>query len=148
MHIGFRNGKTYSEDRTSTLNDVAGIDYCIQLEQEIISEFDDARFSASYPNIIRFLKTSCLFLDTDYRQINHLDFVSGEILNRPVAITHNNGVIIGDRLVVDEMKHLIFYDAILIGRDAKKVIQMTYEHFIMIPLSSLRYIVLLGAENF
>lgn len=148
MHIGFRNGKAYSEDRTSTINDVNGIDYSIQLEQEIISEFDEARFSASYPNIIRFLKTSCMFLDTDYKQINHLDFVSGEILNRPVAITHNNGVIIGDRLVVDEMNHLIFYDAILIGRDAKKTIQMTYEHFIMIPLSSLRYIVLLGAENF
>jgi hypothetical protein len=148
LHVGFKNGKAYSHEETSVINDFGYIDYIIKLDSETISEFDAARFSASYPNIIRFLKTSCVFLDTDYRQINHLDFVAGEILNRPVAVTHNNGIIIGDRLVVDENKHLIFYDAILIGRDFNKKIQMTYEHFIMIPLSSLRYIVLLGAENF
>ncbi len=148
LHIGIRNGASFSEERISEIHGIHKVDYCVQLDQEIVSEFDAARFSASYPNIIRFLKTTCLFFDSKEKEINHLDFITGEILNRPVAITHNNGVIIGDRLVVDDNQQLIFYDAILIGRDAKKQIKMNYEDFIMIPLTSFRYILLLGEENF
>jgi len=107
LHVWFNNGKIYSKEKESIITDFDEIDYCIQLKPELVKEFDQARFSAHYPHIVRFLHTACLFLDADSNKIDHLEFVSGEILNRPVGITHDNGIILGDRLVIDD-RRLIF----------------------------------------
>lgn len=147
LHVWFRNGEIQSKESESVITDFEEIDYSIQLKPELIKEFDSARFSAHYPHIVRFLHTACLYLDVDSYKIDHLDFVTGEILNRPVGITHDNGIILGDRLVIDD-KRLIFYDCILIGRDENQEINQTYEHFLTIPLKFLSSLILLGNENF
>jgi len=146
LHVWFNNGKIYSKEKESIITDFDEIDYCIQLKPELVKEFDQARFSAHYPHIVRFLHTACLFLDADSNKIDHLEFVSGEILNRPVGITHDNGIILSDRLVIDD-RRLIFYDCILIKREKNRVFQ-SYEHFLTIPIKFLSSLILLGNENF
>lgn len=147
LHVWFKNGEIQSKESKSVITDFDEIDYCIQLKSELIKEFDSARFSAHYPHIVRFLHTACLYLDADSYKIDHIEFVSGEILNRPVGITHDNGIILGDRLVIDD-RRLIFYDCILIGREENQQIKQTYEHFLTIPLKFLSSLILLGNENF
>ncbi len=146
LHVWFENGKIHSKERESIIKDFDEIDYCIQIKPELVKEFDSARFSAHYPHIVRFLTTACLYLDAEFK-IDHLEFVSGEILNRPVGIGHDNGIILGDRLVIDEGR-LIFYDCILIGRGENQEISQSYEHFLTIPLEFLSSLILLGNENF
>ncbi|QEE16658.1 hypothetical protein DSAG12_02488 [Promethearchaeum syntrophicum] len=147
LHVWFENGIIHSKEKESVITDFSEIDYCIQLEPDLIKDFDSARFSAHYPHIVRFLHTACLYLDTESFKIDHLEFVSGEILNRPVGIGHDNGIILGDRLVIDD-RRLIFYDCILIGREENQMLKQSYEHFLTIPLKFLSSLILLGNENF
>ena len=148
LHIWFEEGKIQSKEMETKITDFSQIDYCVQLKPELVKEFDSARFSAHYPHIVRLLHTACLFLDTDPYKIDHLEFVSGEILNKPVGITNNNGIILADRLVIDEKRQLIFYDCLLIGRQENQQIKQSYEHFLTIPLEFLSSLILLGNENF
>jgi len=148
LHLLFKNGKIDSKEKESIITDFDEVDFCIQLKPELIKEFDSARFLAHYPHIVRFLHTACLYLDADSYKIDHLEFVSGEILNRPVGIGHDNGIILGDRLVIDDNRRLIFYDCILIGRDENGSICQSYEHFLTIPLKFLSSLILLGNEVF
>lgn len=115
LAVGIRNGRGFSSEQNLHLNSFNDIIYIVRLEPEIIKEFDNARFSAIYPNIVRLMHTALLYHKSGYRIIDHLDFVAGEILHRPVAILKNHGLIIGDRLVGDEDMHLVFYDCIIIG---------------------------------
>ena len=147
LHVWYENGIIHSKEKNSILTNFNEIDYIIQLEPELVQEFDTARFSAHYPHIVRFLHTACLYLNADSYKIDHLEFVSGEILNRPVGIGHDNGIILGDRLVIDG-ERLIFYDCILIGREENQQIKQTYEHFLTIPLEFLSSLILMGNENF
>ena len=151
LDLGVYMDSGTSKEKDLIITDLTQIDFSVVLDPALVQKFDKARFSAFYPNIVRFLHTACVYLSNpEYPslEINHLNFVSGEILNRPVAITNTGGVIIGDRLVVDENLNLIFYNTILIGRSATTSVQVTYEHFIMIPISSLYLVLLLGLENF
>lgn len=147
LHVWYENGIIHSKEKNSILTNFNEIDYIIQLEPELVQEFDTARFSAHYPHIVRFLHTACLYLNADSYKIDHLEFVSGEILNRPVGIGHDNGIILGDRLVIDG-ERLIFYDCILIGREENGRILQSYEHFLTIPLEFLSSLILMGNENF
>ncbi|MHA1475341.1 MAG: hypothetical protein ACTSQ5_09150 [Promethearchaeota archaeon] len=148
LHVRFKHGKIDSNEYESVITDFDKIDFCIQLKPELIREFDSARFLAHYPHIVRFLHTACLYLDADSYKIDHLEFVSGEILNRPVGVGHDNGIILGDRLVIDDNRRLIFYDCILIGRGVNGCINQSYEHFLTIPLKFLSSLILLGNEVF
>ncbi len=148
LHIWFEEGKIHSKETESVITDFDKIDYCIQLNPELIKDFDEGRFMAHFPHIVRLLHTACLYLDADPYKIDHLEFVAGEILNRPVGITKNNGIILGDRLVIDEKGQLIFYDCLLIGRGKHSQIAQSYEHFLTVPLSFLSSLILLGNENF
>ena len=149
LHIGVMNNSAFSQNLHSKIAEYRGeVDYVVQLNPEIVKEFDAARFSAIYPNIIRFLHTTCLYTATQFGAINHLTFVKGEIMNRPVGITKNGGIIIGDRVVIDDQLQPIFYDSILINRDENEEITVAYDPFGMISMSYFRFLVLLGAENF
>jgi hypothetical protein len=148
LHVFFSKGKIHSKEIESVINDFDRIDYSIKLNPELVAEFDSGRFTAHYPHIVRFLQTACLYLDADPYKIDHLEFVEGEILNRPVGITHDNGIILGDRLVIDEKGQLIFYDCLLIGRGEQSLIGQSYEHFSRVPLKFLSSLILLGNENF
>jgi len=115
LAVGLRQGRAFSTEQKLHLNSFNDIIYIVRLTPEIIKEFDSARFSAIYPNIVRLLHTAVLYHNPGSKLIDHLDFVAGEILHRPVAILKNHGIIIGDRLVGDEDMHLVFYDCIIIG---------------------------------
>lgn len=165
LAVGLRQGKAFSTEQRLHLNSFNDIIYIVRLPPEIIKEFDNARFSAIYPNIVRLLHTAVLYHNQSYKTIDHLDFVAGEILHRPVAILKNHGIIIGDRLVGDEDMHLVFYDCIIIGgvpfqssnqdnsdemgiRPKESNILISYEHFMMFPIEQIETIFLLGTENF
>lgn len=161
LAVGITHGKAFSTEQNLHLDSLNDIVYIVKLEQEIVKEFDNARFSAIYPNIVRFLHTAILYHNSREPKIDHLDFVAGEILHRPVALLKNHGVIIGDRLVGDEDFQLVFYDCIIIGGIPSNLqelgvplpinessIMISYEHFMMFPIEQIESIFLLGTENF
>jgi hypothetical protein len=148
LMVGLDGKKAYSSDKKDIEIRLNHLDYCIQLAPSLTKEFDQSRLTATFPNILRMLHTACVYLETDQNIVNHLDFVTGEILNRPVAVTHNNGVIIGDRLVVEEGMELYIYDAIVINRDTRSQLFTTFEDYMSINPTDLCSLVLLGSENF
>ncbi len=148
LHVGIHENKAFSVEKKNVMIHLSTVDYCVRLSPELTKEFDRARFSASFPNIVRFLHTACVYLETEENLVNHLDFVAGEILSRPVAITHDNGIALSDRLVVDEQNQLTFYDTIIIHRDQTQQLLITYEDFITMPLKIICSISILGTENF
>ena len=148
LMVGLDGKKAYSSDKKDIEIRLNHIDYCIQLSPSLTKEFDQARFTTTFPNIIRFLHTTSPYIETDQNIVNHLDFLTGEILNRPIAVTHNNGVIVGDRLVVEEGMKLYIYDAIVINRNTKNQLYATYEDYMSINRKDLCFLVLLGTENF
>ena len=92
LAVGTTNGKAFSTEQNLHLNTLDDIIYVVRLDPEIVKEFDSARFSAQYPSIVRFLQTTILYMSTPDRKIDHLDFVAGEILHRPVALLKNHGL--------------------------------------------------------
>lgn len=150
LHVGIRDNKPLTQNRESHfINNLDEIDYIIKLPHDIVHQFDEARFSANYPNIIRFLSSKLLYSDLSGTTINHLNFLAGEILNRPIALRKDFGVVIGDRLVIDEGDVIpVFYDAITIQRSENEQLIITFEPFVRIPLELLSYILVLGVENF
>ncbi len=173
LAVGTAKGKAFSTEQNLHLNSLGDIIFIVRLDPEIVKEFDSARFSAQYPSIVRFLQTTILYLSSPERKIDHLDFVAGEILHRPVALLKNHGLIIGDRLVGEEEItpgdklggkeefNLVFYDCIIIGgiprglresdnemEPSESNILVSYEHFMMFPLDQIEMIFLLGTENF
>ncbi|MHA1521212.1 MAG: hypothetical protein ACTSRK_13595 [Promethearchaeota archaeon] len=173
LAVGTTKGKAFSTEQNLHLNSLDNIIYVVKLTPEIIKEFDSARFSAQFPSIVRFLQTTILYMSTPDRKIDHLDFVAGEILHRPLALLKNHGLIIGDRLVGEkdlvsgdpqmgkEEFNLVFYDCIIIGgiprglreddremQPAESNIMVSLEHFMMFPLEQIEMIFLLGTENF
>ncbi|MHA1672235.1 MAG: hypothetical protein ACTSYI_01280 [Promethearchaeota archaeon] len=173
LAVGTTNGKAFSTEQNLHLSTLDNIIYVVRLDPEIVKEFDSARFSAQYPSIVRFLQTTILYMSTPERKIDHLDFVAGEILHRPVALLKNHGLIIGDRLVGEkdlvagesqmgkEEFNLVFYDCIIIGgiprglrendsemQPSESNIMVSLEHFMMFPLEQIEMIFLLGTENF
>ncbi|MHA1583681.1 MAG: hypothetical protein ACTSVU_07645 [Promethearchaeota archaeon] len=148
LHLGVIHGKAFSRAEEEEMIPLKIIDFIISLPEKIQSDFDHARFSAIYPNIIRFLNTACLFYQSSEKRIDHLDFMKGEILNRPVALTKKGGVLIGDRLVIDEERRFVFYDTIVIQRNINGEIKIDYENFTNYMKSEITFVLLLGIENF
>jgi len=150
LHVGIRDNKPFTQNRESHfINNLDEIDYVVKLPFDIVRQFDEARFSANYPNIIRFLTSKVLYSDLSENNINLLRFFAGEILNRPIALRKDFGVVISDRVVIDEIEAIpIFYDAIVIQRDENEQLHITYEPLTRYPIDQLSYIILLGVENF
>jgi hypothetical protein len=149
LHLGLRENKGYSIEQEDFVQDVGNrIDYCVVVPPSVVEEFDNARFNASFPNIVRFLHTACVYADNPNFPLNHLEFVQGEILNRPVAVNKNGSLIVADRLVVTEMGTPIFYDAIMIERFENGITNISYEPFANMEIDEIQYILLIGAENF
>jgi hypothetical protein len=148
LHVGVIDGKAISEEKETVLmGDLSKIDFCVLLSKDVVGEFDAGRFSTNYPNIIRFLHTACLYNNKDNQKIDHIQFVAGEILNKPVAVGKNIAIV-GDRVVIDENREPTFYDCIIIKRDETNCINLTFEPFYNLTLAELDYILLLGVENF
>ena len=78
-----------------------------------------------------------------------MEFVQNEILSRPVALLRNGGIIVADRLVIDEKDCTPnFYDGLFIQRDENQTLQLSYEAIMSYQMDEFQFILILGAENF
>ncbi len=124
--------------------------YSVKLDKEIVNSFDKARFNTSFPNITAFLHTSCLYNYSHRHPVNHLDFVIGEILSHPVALLHQDGILVGDIAVIDDKGYPVFYNAFLIKRTEsphpEELVSFTYEPIFRMNIHFIKWIIILGAE--
>jgi hypothetical protein len=136
--------------------DTSKIHYSVKIDEEIIQMFDSARFGASFPYMISLLNTH-LLLDNNYK-INHTDYVLGEIINHPIGLSYNDSIIVGDRLVIDNFKNAIIYDAFIIKRNSvsdsdetisfeNDLLEVVYEPILRMNINFFTYIINLGVEN-
>jgi hypothetical protein len=82
--------------------------------------------------------------------VNHLDFVKGEILSHPIALLHHNGILVGDRAVIDDQGYPVIYNAFLVQRSEssrpEEILSITYEPIIRMNIHFFKWIIILGAE--
>jgi len=124
------------------------LDYAVQISPEIIEMFDQGVLSSSFPYTISFLHTALLWnQQTEQHTVDHLDFVRGEILSRPVACDVDGGIIIGDRLVINQTGDPLFYNTFIVSRNEKVRAGVSYDPMYTIGERFLKFIVILGSEN-
>jgi hypothetical protein len=128
--------------------DFESIEYSILISEDIMQVYDEGQFSDAYPYTLNKLNTAALYLDDHKYGINHLDFFREEMLKNPVSLV-GNGVIVADRVVIDERIDPVFYDCLIVGRDEKGELLVSFEPYMNVKksLSDLRYIVILGIEE-
>jgi len=119
------------------------LEYSVFIPKDTMEQYDQGQIFEDFPFILTFLHTSLLYL---IDEINHLDFMKGEIINNPVSLIMN-GIVIADRVVADQGGNLYFYDCIIVGRDANDDLNMSYEVFIKIDDKVVEYIIILGRED-
>lgn len=127
------------------------IRYIVRISEDIMKTFEKERFNASFPYMISLLNTHLLFNSTNNININHIEFVKGEILNHPIGLLFNDSIIVGDRLVIDDLQHPVFYDAFLVSRKAydaceDELYEFSYEPIRRLDISFIKYIIILGVE--
>ncbi len=124
------------------------LDYAVQISPDIIETFDQGVLSSSFPYTISFLHTALLWNQaTEQHTVNHLDFVRGEILSRPVACDVDGGIIIGDRLVINQTGDPLFYNTFIVSRNDNLHAGVSYDPMYTIGERFLKFIVILGSEN-
>jgi hypothetical protein len=124
--------------------------YSVKIDKEIVKTFDKERFNTNFPDITTFLHTSCLFHYSTKNPVNHLDFVKGEIISHPIALLYHDGILVGDRAVVDDSGYPVFYNSFLIQRSESSrledFISITYEPIFRMNIHFFKWIIILGAE--
>ncbi len=151
LKIGFSlnlNKETaFSEKRDFTWEeDFTSLEYSVLIPERVMELYDEGRFSESYPFTINLLHTAGLFFRTaNGGNLNHLDFVIGEIIKNPICLIEN-GIIVADRVVIDDRGDPVFYDCIIVGRDQEDNLSVSYEPFANVS-EGLIYIIILGKES-
>lgn len=128
--------------------DYESIEYSILISEDIMQIYDEGLFSDAFPYTLNKLNTAALFLD-DYKYgINHLEFFKEEMLRNPVALV-GNGVIVADRVVIDERIDPVFYDCLIVGRDGNEDLSVSFEPYMNVKksLTDVKYIIILGIEE-
>jgi len=128
--------------------DFESIEYSILISEDIMQIYDDGQFSDAFPYTLNKLNTAALFLEDYQYGINHLEFFKGEMLRNPVAVVCD-GVIVADRVVIDERIDPVFYDCLIVGRDEKEDLSVSFEPYMNIKksLTDVKYILILGIEE-
>jgi hypothetical protein len=128
--------------------DFESIEYSILISEDIMHFYDQGQFSDAFPYTLNKLNTAALYLDDHRYGINHLDFFKGEILRNPVAVV-GNGVIVADRVVIDERTDSVFYDCLIVGRDENEDLSVSFEPYMNVKksLTDVKYIIILGIEE-
>ena len=128
--------------------DFESIEYSILISEDIMQIYDEGQFSDAFPYTLNKLNTTALYLDDYQYGINHLEFFKGEMLRNPVTLV-GNGVIVSDRVVIDERIDPVFYDCLIVGRDEKGDLSVSFEPYINVKqsLTELKYIIILGIEE-
>lgn len=156
LKIGASGKLASSTQGKFIFKDTTKIHYSVKIDEEIIQMFDSARFGASFPYMISLLNTH-LLLDNK-NKINHTDFVLGEIINHPIGLSYNDSIIVGDRLVIDNFKNAMIYDAFIIKRNSvsdsdetisfeNELLEVVYEPILRMNIHFFTYIINLGVEN-
>lgn len=150
LKIGIVGNSAFADKDKFEIQDLSTISYSVKMDDEIVEMFDNARFGLSFPFMISFLNTRLLYYDHNEYAVNHADFVIGEIINHPIALFKDNSILVADRLVVDSLKEMVFYDAFTIDRSGftsnKDPISFVYEPIYRIEIENLKYVIILGVE--
>ncbi len=122
------------------------LEYVVLIPEETMERYDQGQFSNDFPFTINLLHTAGLLLNDLKFSIDHLDFFKGEILKNPVSLI-KNGIIFADRVVIDHNGDPVFYDCLIVGRDEKNELNISYETIINIDDKIVEYIIILGIEE-
>ena len=128
--------------------DFQSIEYSILISEDLMQVYDEGQFSDAFPYTLNKLNTAALYLD-DYKYgINHLEFFREEMLRNPVSLV-GNGVILADRVVIDERIDPVFYDCLIVGRDENENLLVSFEPYMNVKksLTDVKYIIILGIEE-
>ena len=128
--------------------DFESIEYSILISEDIMQIYDEGQFSDAFPYTLNKLNTAALYLDDYQYGINHLKFFKEEMLRNPVALV-GNGVIVADRVVIDERIDPVFYDCLIVGRDENEDLSVSFEPYMNVKksLTAVKYIIILGIEE-
>ncbi len=127
------------------LNEIP-LEYSILIPENTMEQYDQGQFSNDFPFTINLLHTAGLLLDDPKFRLNHLDFFKGEILKNPISMIRN-GIIIADRVVIDDNGDPVFYDCLIVGRDKNDELNISYESIINVDDKVVEYIIILGIEE-
>ena len=122
------------------------LEYVVLIPEETMERYDQGQFSNDFPFTINLLHTAGLLFNDLKFGIDHLDFFKGEILKNPVSLIRN-GIIFADRVVIDHNGDPVFYDCLIVGRDEKNELNISYETIINIDDKVVEYIIILGIEE-
>jgi len=124
----------------------SALEYCVLMPNDIMELYGEGQFSDAFPFTITLLHTAGLYLN-DYKQgINHLDFFKGEILKNPVALIRN-GMLVADRVVINDKGDPVFYDCLIVGRDQKEDLNISFEPLANVDDKVVEFIIILGIEE-
>ena len=122
------------------------LEYSVMIPESTMEQYDKGQFSNEFPFTINLLHTAGLLLNDLKFGLNHLDFFKGEILKNPIAMIRN-GIIVADRVVIDDHGDPVFYDCLIVGRDKDDDLNISYEPIINVDDKVVEYIIILGIEE-
>ncbi len=128
--------------------DFKSIEYSILISEDIMQIYDEGQFSDAFPYTLNKLNTAALYLEDYQYGINHLEFFKGEMLRNPVAVV-GDGVVVADRVVIDERIDPVFYDCLIVGRDENEDLSVSFEPYMNVKksITDVKYILILGVEE-
>ena len=122
------------------------LEYSILIPENTMEQYDQGQFSNEFPFTINLLHTAALYIKDLKDGVNHLDFFTGEILKNPISMIRN-GIVVADRVVIDDNGDPVFYDCLIVGRDKNDDLNISYEPIINVDDKVLEYIIILGIEE-
>lgn len=130
------------------IKDTSSIEYSILIPEDVMQVYDEGQFSDAFPYTLNKLNTAALYLDDYEHRINHLDFFKEEMLRNPVSLV-GNGILLADRVVIDERSDPVFYDCLIVGRDENNNLSVSYEPITTVKksLTNVKWIIILGVEE-
>ncbi|MHA2400128.1 MAG: hypothetical protein ACXADU_14740 [Promethearchaeota archaeon] len=126
--------------------DKSPLEYSVLISENTVDQYNREQFTDDFPFTINLLHTAGLYLNGTDLEINHLDFFKDEILKNPVSLIEK-GIIMADRVVINEKGDPVFYDCIIVGRDENDDLKVSYETFVNVDDKNVRYIIILGIEE-
>ncbi|MHA2474875.1 MAG: hypothetical protein ACXAES_16750 [Promethearchaeota archaeon] len=126
--------------------DESPLEYSVLISENTVEQYNREQFTDDFPFTINLLHTAGLYLNGTDLEINHLNFFKDEILKNPVSLIEK-GIIMADRVVINEKGDPVFYDCIIVGRDENDDLKVSYETFVNVDDKNVRYIIILGIEE-
>ncbi|MHA2036711.1 MAG: hypothetical protein ACXACX_20745 [Candidatus Hodarchaeales archaeon] len=148
--VGFENGNkkpsaiSKKADFSWDSTEDSQLEYAVLISENIMEQYNKEQFP--FPFTISLCHTAGLYLNNARGEIDHLDFFKDEILKNPVSLIEN-GIIMADRVVINEKGDPVFYDCIIVGRDDDDEIKASYEFFVNVDDKNVLYIIILGIEE-